>query len=101
MQCVSSCSLNCTEHFIYVLKTRHLVVIDISFNCIQHFSNLKIHNNKGFSYKGESKFKLEYLVFTLIVHVGCQLSCQLENLYFVSKVLFWKKFFLVLLLLLE
>ena len=73
MQCVSSCSLNCTEHFIYVLKTRHLVVIDISFNCIQHFSNLKIHNNKGFSYKGESKFKLEYLI-SIYSYRTCWLS---------------------------
>ena len=27
-------------------------------HCIQHFSNLKIHNNKGFCYKSESKFCL-------------------------------------------
>ena len=37
--------------------------------------------------------KLEYLVFTLIVHVGCQLSCWLENLYFGSEILFWEKNF--------
>ena len=32
------------RHFIYALKTRNLVVMDY---CIQHFSNLKIHNNKA------------------------------------------------------
>ena len=27
-------------------------------HCIEYFSNLKIHNNKGFCYKSESKFCL-------------------------------------------
>ena len=27
-------------------------------HCFEYFSNLKIHNNKGFCYKSESKFCL-------------------------------------------
>ena len=47
----------------------------------------------GCNFRFTSTQKLTYLVFTLIVHVGCQLSFWLENLYFVSEVLFWNKFF--------
>ena len=38
-------------------------------HCIQHFSDLKIHNNKGFCYKSESKFYLHLCVEWVVVVV--------------------------------
>ena len=76
------------DHSIHPLESGESVMCTLWATANQRLS---VHS--GLYFRFTSSQKLEYLVFTLIVHVGCQLSFWLENLYFVSEVLFWNKFF--------